>query len=183
MTDDRDPNSGELNADLSDEQLAAANLDAKEELVDQEADDLAYDPEADEAELEGEDEDDLAPAPARRPGARAAANASRERAHGTGSRTPRPPKAARTTLPIDPALRIKDPASAWLVVGAVVLFALIFLRSMAFGHGGAFTAVPTPTPIVNPSAAPSTSPSGSAAPSGSPAASPAASQAASPAAT
>jgi hypothetical protein len=58
------------------------------------------------------------------------------------------------------------------VAGTILVFVLIFLNAMAFGHGGAFTptrAPETPGPTV--SAAPSASPgaSGSAAPSGSPA--------------
>jgi len=185
MTDERDPNAGDPDADLTDDQLAAASADAEAE-VDEQADDLAYDPEAGDAEGEaGYDAEDAAGiggAP-RRLTAREAADRSRERA--TGARAPRPPKAVRSQIPIDPALRIKDPASAWLVVGAVVLFALIFLRAMAFGHGGAFTATPTATPFVLPTAAPSVSPgpSGSGGASASPVASPAASPALSPAGT
>lgn len=84
-------------------------------------------------------------------------------------------RAARTQIPIDPALRIKDPASAGFVVVVVAVFALIFLNGLVLGHGGILTPRPTaaPTqvaPTVGPSdtTAPSVGPSDTTAPSASP---------------
>ena len=57
---------------------------------------------------------------------------------------PRGPKAAsRTAFAIDPALRIKDRASAAFVITSVVVFALIVANAMLFGHGGALTPIPS----------------------------------------
>ena len=153
---------------------------AESEIVDEE---LAGDEldDGDDAGEDGEDEsdEDVAPAAPVRVGARQrAAEAAAARAAAAG-RGPKVKAAQRTAFAIDPALRIKDPASAIFVVVSIVAFVLIFLNAMAFGHGGAFTPIPTPTPFVSaaPTASPAASPgaSGSAAPSGSPAASPAAS--------
>jgi hypothetical protein len=89
-----------------------------------------------------------------------------------GTRAQRGPKPARTVFAVDPSLRIKDPVSAAFVVGTVLVFVLIFANAMAFGHGGAFTKVPTPAPIASPGASPSEGPSSSPGAPGSPAVSP-----------
>jgi hypothetical protein len=108
-------------------------------------------------------------------------------------RAARQPKAARTVFAIDPALRIRDNASAVFVIGTVVVFVLIVANAMLLGKGGALTPLPTAVPIVtagptptegpsetvppastpvpSTSAGPSAGPASSAAPSGSPAAS------------
>jgi hypothetical protein len=117
-------------------------------------------------------------------GARARAEeAARIRAaREAGGGRARAAKPTRTAFPIDPALRIKDPASGAFVLGSILVFLLIFLNAMAFGRGGAFTPerTPRPAPIVTPgpsvspgpSASPGSSaspaPSGSAAPSAAP---------------
>lgn len=188
MTDEREGADGP-EADLTDDQLAAANEGAEVEVDAEAADDEVLNPddEADEVLAQEALAQEVAAdrAQPNRPGARErAAEASRQRA-AAATRGPRAPKATRTAFPIDPSLRIKDPASAAFVIVSIVVFALIFLNAMAFGRGGAFNPIPTPTPFVSPSPGPSVSPgpSGSAAPSGSPAATPAASPAASPAAT
>ncbi|HYL39806.1 MAG TPA: hypothetical protein VET90_00705 [Candidatus Binatus sp.] len=71
-------------------------------------------------------------------------------------------------LSVDPSLRIRDRVSEAFVIGALVVFGAILVNALAFGHGGAFSATPTPVPSIAVSAAPS----GSVGPSGSPAASP-----------
>jgi hypothetical protein len=183
-------------SDLTDAELTAATEDAQAE-VDEGKDaalegNAAEGPEADQteaeaeaeadAELEAEEEDAeveeateaAVAAPAARPGARARAEQARARA--TESHAVKAPRSTRTPFAIDPALRIKDPTSVVFVAGTILVFALVFLNAMAFGHGGAFRATHPPvTPGPTVSAAPSGSPgaSGSAAPSGSPAASPA----------
>ena len=79
----------------------------------------------------------------------------------------RGPKTTRTPFAIDPALRIKDPWSAWFVGLAVAVFGLILANALLFGHGGAFSPVPTPTavptegPTESPSEAPTVVPSAS----------------------
>ena len=77
----------------------------------------------------------------------------------------------RTPFAIDPALRIKDPASSGFVVATILTFLLIFLSAMAFGKGGAFTVKPTRAPVVSASPGPSINagPSGSPGPAASPA--------------
>ena len=176
--------------DLTDAQLAAATDASEAEVEEDEAggetmsegdlvdEELAEaDPEdAEEAEAEAAAEDEGMPAPPVRVGARQrAAEAAALRAASAG-RGPKTKAAQRTAFPIDPALRIKDPASAIFVVASIALFVVIFLNAMAFGHGGAFNPIPTPTPFV--SDAPTSSPaaslggSGSAAPSSAPSAAP-----------
>jgi hypothetical protein len=100
----------------------------------------------------------------------------------SGPRASRGPKPARTIFAVDPALRIKDPVSAAFVVGTVLVFVLILANALAFGHGGAFHPLATPTPIATeaPSAVPSEGPSSSPGASGSPAASPTIAPSASP---
>src|SRR5436190_228074 len=84
-------------------------------------------------------------------GARArAAEAAAARA----ARTSKDRAPTRQTFAIDPALRIKDPASQIFVAVSIGFFVLVFLYAMAFGKGGAFNPVPTPTPIVTTSPAP-----------------------------
>lgn len=59
-----------------------------------------------------------------------------------------------TQIPIDPALKIKDRASALLVLLVIVVFGLIALNGLVLGKGGLLTPLPTlgplPTPIVTP---------------------------------
>lgn len=91
----------------------------------------------------------------------------------------RGPKTSRTAFAIDPALRIRDRASAAFVILSLAVFAAIVANALLFGKGGAFRPILTPSPIPQsteaPSEAPSTSPgasaspASSAAPSGSPA--------------
>lgn len=141
--------------DLSDAQLDAASDAAESQVADDDEDEA----EADEA---------VAAAPPKRLGAReraAQAAAAKTAAAERGARAPK--SATRTTFPIDPALRIKDQASAGFVLASILFFLLIFMNAMAFGRGGAFTPVRTPTPVVSPSPGPSVSPgpTGSAGPS------------------
>ncbi len=178
--------------DLTDAQLAAAT-DASEaeveedeaggetmaeaELVDEELDEGATDSEDAEAQAAAEDEGMPAAPPARVGARQRAAEAAALRAAAAG-RGPKVKAAQRTAFAIDPALRIKDPASAIFVVASIALFVVIFLNAMAFGHGGAFNPIPTPTPFVSdaPTASPAASPaaSGSAAPSAAPSVAPSA---------
>jgi hypothetical protein len=145
--------------------------------------DEAYEPEADELTKP------IAPNRLREPGTR---RLQRGVAAPVG-RAARQPKAARTVFAIDPALRIRDNASALFVIGTVVVFVLIAANAMLLGKGGALTPLPTAVPIVtagptptqgpsetvppastpvpSTSAGPSAGPASSAAPSGSPAAS------------
>ncbi len=186
MTDRPDDTPGDDAPDLTDAQLEAAThaseaeveedaaggeTMAEAELVDEE---LAEDEEAEEVA----DDDGMPAAPPVRVGARQrAAEAAAQRAASAG-RGPKTKAAQRTAFAIDPALRIKDPASAIFVVGSIALFVVIFLNAMAFGHGGAFNPIPTPTPFVSaaPTASPAASPaaSGSAAPSTAPSVAPSA---------
>jgi hypothetical protein len=90
----------------------------------------------------------------------------------TGPATRGAPKATaavraggRTAIVVDPALRIRDRASAVFVALTVIVFVAIFANAMLFGVGGALNAVPTPSP--SPAASGSPGPSGSAAPSSS----------------
>ena len=157
-------------ADLSDAQLAAAAEDAAfeadtgEETLDDEAEDEAAEVVL-EAELDAAAGGAKGGAPVRKSAReRAAAQAARDRRTGTGARAARPPKVTRTPFAIDPALRIKDPASTGFVVATIIVFLLIFLNAMAFGKGGAFTVVPTRAPAPSVAPVPSVSPG----PSGSP---------------
>lgn len=193
MNDRSNDAPGEDSADLTDAQLGAASDAAQTEIDEAEAggesmpeaeavdDDLtdaeieAAEAEEDEVAEETATDEGMPPAPPVRVGARQrAAEAAAARA-AAAARGPKGPKAARTAFPIDPALRIKDPTSAAFVGASIIVFLLIFLNAMAFGHGGAFTTVKTPAPIVSQSPGASSSPgaSGSIAPTGSPAASPA----------
>lgn len=83
--------------------------------------------------------------------------------------------AERAQIPIDPSLRIKDPASALFVVLTVVVFGLILLNGLVLGKGGLLTPPPTlaPIPTVVPSTAPTAAPTATptAAPTETPAAS------------
>src|SRR6185312_3363251 len=90
-------------------------------------------------------------------GARARAEQARARA--VAARSERAPRSTRTPLPIDPSLRIKDPWSSAFVAGTLLVFVLIFLNAMAFGHGGAFS--PTHRPPATPGPSVSAGPSGS----------------------
>lgn len=172
--------------DLTDAQLDAASnaAESQVEFAEAEGETLA-EADEDDAELEGGDdggETEVVTAAPVRLGARqraAQAAAAKAAAAERGARAPK--TETRTTFPIDPALRIKDRASAAFVLASILFFVLIFVNAMAFGRGGAFTVVPTSTPFVSPSPAPSVSPgpSGSAATPGSPGASPAGSSAAS----
>jgi hypothetical protein len=153
--------------DLTDDELAAANDLAAAEVEEDAAggDTLAESEEIDEEldegdsmDLEGDLDgagDDEARATPRPKGARArAAEAAAARA----SRSSKGPRPTRTAFPIDPALRIKDPASSIFVLVSIGFFVLVFLNAMALGKGGAFTQVPTPTPYVSPSPGPIVSP-------------------------
>jgi hypothetical protein len=175
--------------DLSDAQLVAATDAAEAEVEEDEAGgETIAESEIVDEQLDGGDVEDEAgdvgdfeaagvvPATPVRVGARQrAAEAAAARAAAAG-RGPKVRAATRVAFPIDPAMRIKDPASAIFVVASVIVFVLIFLNAMAFGHGGAFNPVPTPTPFVSaaPTASPAASPgaSGSAAPSTAPTAAP-----------
>src|SRR5689334_12299584 len=119
--------------DLTDAELRSATQDAEAEVDDGE--DVALEGEADDDEVEQATEAAVPPPPAR-PGARARAEQARARA--TESHAVKAPRSTRTPFAIDPALRIKDPASAVFVAGTILVFVLVFLYAMAFGHGGAF---------------------------------------------
>ncbi len=95
--------------------------------------------------------------------------------HGRATVPPTRSTKARAVV-IDPSLRIRDRVSEAFVIGTLVVFGAILLNALAFGHGGAFTTLPTAAPsiVVTPA------PSGSVAPSGSPNASPSSSPVASP---
>src|SRR5262245_5249708 len=165
-------------SDLTDAEIAAATEDAELEVVgdndDAEAvleDEEAEDEEA--AEQAEEAGEELATAAPAAPPLGARARAEQARARAAEAHIAKGPRSTRTPFPIDPSLRIKDPASTVFVAGTILVFVLIFLKAMAFGHGGAFTPTHRPaTPVPTVSAAPSGSPgaSGSAAPSSSPAA-------------
>lgn len=86
-------------------------------------------------------------------------------------------------LAVDPALRIKDRASAIFVLITVGVFVAIFLNAMLFGHGGFFTPIPSPTPIPTLTAAPSGTPSPSITPTAAPSVGPSAPATATPSGT
>ncbi len=153
------------------------DLEGREEAQPFDEDDLEDD-ELDEDEREDEREAERAASapPGRRPGHGAPTGmGGPRRAGGTVTTT-------RTTrsrgLAIDPSLRIRDRVSEAFVIGTLAIFGAILVGTLAFGHGGAFTVVPTPRPTVNITPAPS----GSVSPSGSPEASPSGSPEASPSA-
>lgn len=84
----------------------------------------------------------------------------------------------RSQIPIDPALRIKDRASAIFVLVTVVVFGLILLNGLVLGKGGLLTPLPTfSIPTLAPTAAPTAVPTEAptAAPSATPTETPAAS--------
>jgi hypothetical protein len=116
---------------------------------------LAEDQEPADDEVVEDEPAEEAPARGRDAGRRAAAGAAGGAALSA--------RAARNRIVVDPALRIRDRVSQAFVVGTVVVFALIFLNALAFGHGGAFSAVPTAAPSIdlgsfNPLASPLTTP-------------------------
>jgi hypothetical protein len=73
----------------------------------------------------------------------------------------------RTAIVVDPALRIRDRASAVFVALTVIVFVAIFANAMLFGVGGALNPPPLATPSASPASSGSPEPSGSAAPSSS----------------
>jgi hypothetical protein len=149
--------------DLTDADLRAATEDAQLE-VDEGEDEVAQqqleDDAAEEAAAAGAEEGTAPVAPL---GARARAEQARARAAARKEEgRARGPRATRTPFPIDPSLRIKDPASAAFVAGTLLVFVLIFLNAMAFGRHGAFTqAKPSASPAPSPSASPAASPAAS----------------------
>lgn len=158
---------GELAGDLDDAQLEAATEGAQDDLDVDREDDL------DEA---GEDDTMVV-----EPGALEAApsmargGADRLEPEIRGPRV-RGPKTTRTAFAIDPALRIQDRASAVFVIVCVAVFALILANGLLLGHGGAFTPIPSASPIpiptelpsTGPTTGPSTSPSAAPSPTGVP---------------
>jgi len=166
---------GEAAPDLNANELEAAASAAENEVESDEAR-AAFDAEiadaevagADDLAIEGDETAVIEAAPALAPGT----GALERPVARAGVRAPRGPKPARTVFAVDPALRIKDSASAAFVVGTVLVFGLIFANALAFGHGGAFHPLPTAAPIATPGPTRSTGPSGSPGASGSPAASP-----------
>jgi len=114
----------EAAGDLSDAQLAAANEAAEAEVDEADAggdtidESEEIDEDLDEAESDDDEDEDeaaaagaaggAAPRPGARPGARARAE---EAARARASRTTKDRAPTRTTFAVDPALRIKDPAS------------------------------------------------------------------------
>lgn len=172
---------GEAAGDLNASELEAAASAAESEVESDEAR-AAFDAEIADAEVDDEwiegDETETAieALPVLAPGA----GALERRVARPGARAPRGPKPARTVFAVDPALRIKDSVSAAFVVGTVLVFVLILANALAFGHGGAFHPLATPTPIETPAPTPSTGPSGSPGASGSPVASPSIAPSASP---
>jgi len=155
---------GENAEDLDATQLEAAAEGAEDEVSDEEAE-------------EAED-DTVVLAPGIEAAPIGAPGAPRYEPDVRGPRV-RGPKTSRTAFAIDPALRIRDRASAAFVILCVAVFAAIIANALLFGVGGAFRPILTPSPIPQaseaPSASPSTSPGASAspvpstAPSGSPA--------------
>lgn len=135
--------------------------------------------EGDEEADEGEEAEEAAApvAPSRRPG-RGGAPAGMGGPRRQGAPAPGKPTRAKAVV-LDPSLRIRDRVSEIFVIGTLVVFLAIFANALAFGHGGAFSAVPTPAPTSNASLGPNPS----AAPSSSPAASPTAAPAATPSET
>jgi hypothetical protein len=132
---------GEAASDLDAEELEAAATAAEE------------DPRADTQIVEVEVESPAAPSgPATRgaPKATAAVRAG-----------------GRTAIVVDPALRIRDRASAVFVALTVIVFVAIFANAMLFGVGGALNPPPLATPSASPGSSGSPAPSGSAGPSGS----------------
>jgi hypothetical protein len=176
---------GEAAEDLNASELEAAASAAESEVESDEAraalDAEIADAEVSDGSIEGDEtETAVEAAPVLAPGS----GALERPVARPGVRAPRGPKPARTVFAVDPALRIKDPVSAAFVVGTVLVFVLIFANALAFGRGGAFHPIATPTPIATeaPSSEPSAGASGSPGASGStPSASP--SVAPSPAAT
>lgn len=161
---------GDLNASELEAAASAAEVDVESDGaldggtglatdVDAEAD-ATTDGDAGEGPLEEDAETVIEAAPQLAPGTGAL-----ERRGVPGHRTPRGPKPARTVFAVDPAMRIRDQASAIFVLVTVGIFVLILANAMLLGKGGALTPLATPTPI--PTAAPSVVPSGSVGPSGS----------------
>jgi hypothetical protein len=107
-----------------------------------------------------------------------AAKAAEAEVHRERGLRPSERRAARaadhTQIPIDPALKIKDRASALFVLLVIVVFGLIALNGLVLGKGGVLTQVPTlgplPTPVVTltptltPTAGPTAAPSPTVAP-------------------
>lgn len=121
------------------------------------------------------DEEDLEPDELEEPGGRE----EPARAHGGGQGVSggrgagRPPDRSRSRgFSIDPSLRVRDRASSAFVIGTVLVFLLIFLNALAFGHGGAFSAPPTSVPSVSAGPQSSASPPALESPTASPAGSP-----------
>jgi len=179
--------------DLTDAELSAATEDAHFDVEEAGEAGAGEEPTAEEAQQEAEEEaaarEATAAAAAATPlGARARAEQARAlaRQRAEDARGGREPRATRTPFPIDPSLRIKDPTSAVFVAGTILVFLLIFLNAMAFGHGGAFTPTHRPaTPQPTLSAAPSGSPGASGSPdaSGSPTSGPTSAPTSAPATT
>ena len=168
---------GEAAGDLNASELEAAASAAESEVESDEAratlDAEIAEAEVDDGSIEGDQTEAAIEAlPVLAPGA----GALERPVARPGARAPRGPKPARTVFAVDPSLRIMDSVSAAFVVGTVLVFVLILANALAFGHGGAFHPLATPTPIET--LAPTEVPS--AGPSGSPAASPSIGPSASP---
>ena len=72
------------------------------------------------------------------------------------------------TFHVDPALRIRDRASAVFVLVSVIVFVGILLNGLVLGHGGLLTATPSPSPRPSITAAPSVTPAASPSPTAAP---------------
>ena len=178
---------GEAAEDLNASELEAAASAAESEVESDEAgatlDAEIADAEVGDGSIEGDETETAIEAPpVLAPGAGSLERPVARPMTKPGPRAARGPKPARTVFAVDPALRIKDPVSAAFVVGTVLVFVLILANALAFGHGGAFHPLATPTPIATeaPTAVPSAGPSSSPGASGSPAASPSITPSASP---
>lgn len=129
----------------------------------------ALEPGGEEGALEpggpGEDFDEAAASAPEAPTSQdeVAAKAAEAEVHRERGLRPSERRAARaaehTQIPIDPALKIKDRASALFVLLVIVVFGLIALNGLVLGKGGLLTPVPTlgplPTPVVlSPTAGP-----------------------------
>ena len=165
--DEREPTDDLERAPIDEEGAAELDEGAPDELDDEAlVDDL---PDEDEADVDAEVDDyDAAlrevageepaavPPPVARPGDR-------------GPRRRPTAPAQRAPTPSEIAVHVREDWSRAFVIITAVVFILIMLNALLFGHGGFFTPIATPTPI--PSESPSESPSAEPSASGSPAAS------------
>ena len=155
--DAADMDIAEAAPDLDDTQLESA-AEAAEDTVEA--------AEADQVDVEPLEDVEAVAAPAPAPGVTRVEPAGRP-----GPRV-RGPKPARTAFAIDPALRIRDLASAAFVIITLLVFAGILANAMLLGTGGALRPIATPSPVPSVVASPSAAPSASPVVSPSPAATP-----------